>query len=103
MNRLLLILTLVLTLVLTLGAASSLVLAQEPPELTLEGLLEAVRSGRMADSENNATRMQQFRKDKSAREAMLNEIIAEEKRQEAISEQREAKFEEHEQRIGGHG
>jgi biopolymer transport protein ExbB len=88
-----------LLLILTLCLASSAVLAQEPVELTLESLLEAVRSGRMADSETNASRMKQFRDDKSRRKAMLDEIIAEEKRQEAISEQREARFEEQEQRI----
>jgi biopolymer transport protein ExbB len=74
--------------------------AQERDELSLDALLEAVRSGRVAESRANAQRLQQFRADKSRQRQMLDDIIAEEKRQEAISEKREAIFEEQESRIG---
>ncbi len=69
-------------------------------ELSLDALLEAVKSGRLAESQANSERLEQFRNTRELRQQMLEEIIAEERRQEAISEQREALFEEQDQRIG---
>ena len=68
--------------------------------VTIEGLLEAVRSGRLAENKANERRLAEFRRERSRRQQMLNDIIAEERRQEAISKQREAQFEENEGRIG---
>jgi biopolymer transport protein ExbB len=87
-------------LMLALCAVFTPTLAQQREDLSLDNLLEAVRSGRLAESEANAQRLRQFRNDKSARKKMLDEMIAEEKRQEAISEEREAKFEAQEREIG---
>lgn len=77
---------------------------EEPREtedpVTLEGLLDAVRSGRLAENKANEKRLAEFRRERGRRQQMLNDIIAEEKRQEAISKEREARFEENEARIG---
>lgn len=89
-----------LVLILALCAASAATHAQERTDLSLDGLLEAVRSGRLAESEANTQRLRQFRNDEASRKKMLDDIIAEEKQQEAISEEREAKFEVQEREIG---
>ena len=79
--------------------------AQEQPQatggsdMTLDGLLEAVRSGRLADNETNARRMRDFRREKANQQKLLKEILAEERRQEAISVERETMFEANEARI----
>ena len=113
MNRLL--------MALLLGSWALLTSAQEPAEtpaeaetgaeaaveeietedpVTLEGLLEAVRSGKLAESRSNEQRLNQFRQERNRRDQMLEDILAEERRQEEISRQREAKFEENEAAIG---
>ncbi len=73
--------------------------AAENP-VTLDGLLEAVRSGRLAESRSNEQRLTEFRRERNRRQQMLEDIIAEERRQEAISKEREARFEENEAAIG---
>ena len=70
-----------------------------PDALSLDELLEAVRSGRLAEERANQERVSRFRREQSNRQQMLNDIIAEEQRQEAISKQREARFEENESAI----
>jgi biopolymer transport protein ExbB len=75
--------------------------AQETVDpVTIDGLLEAVRAGRLAESKSNEQRLSDFRNEKNRRDQMLKDIIAEENRQEEISRQREARFEENEARIG---
>ena len=60
--------------------------AENKNELSLDALLEAVKSGRLAESQANSERLEQFRNTREMRQQMLEEIIAEERRQEAISE-----------------
>jgi len=67
--------------------------------LSLDELLESVRSGRLAEERANQARVQRFRNEQASRQEMLNDIVAEEQRQEAISKQREARFEENESQI----
>lgn len=67
--------------------------------LSLDELLDAVRSGRVAEERANDARIKRFRQEKSSREQMLRDILAEEKRQESISTAREAAFEEKEAQI----
>jgi biopolymer transport protein ExbB len=93
MNRLLPSLLLLL-LALPVGAQ------QERESLSLDSLLEAVRTGRTIDSEVNAERTRRFREERSNRRQMLDDIIAEEARQTAISEQQELEFENNEKAIG---
>jgi biopolymer transport protein ExbB len=78
--------------------------ADVPPEtvpdaLSLDELLDAVRSGRLAEERANEARVARFRREQSNRQQMLNDIITEEQRQEAISKQRESRFEENESQI----
>ena len=67
--------------------------------LSLDELLEAVRSGRLAEEQANELRMQRFRREQANQKQLLQEIIAEENREEAISKTREATFEDNETRI----
>jgi biopolymer transport protein ExbB len=67
--------------------------------LSLDELLEAVRTGRIAEERANDARLKRFRQEQSSRQQMLKEILAEEKRQEEISKAREALFEEKEAQI----
>ncbi len=81
---------------------SGQVYAQESAasDMTLDGLLEAVRSGRIAESEANASRLERFRDEQQNRQQLLDDIITEENRQERISKEREAAFEDNEKQIG---
>ena len=80
-------------------SGASLAQANEREDMSLDGLLEAVRSGRLAESETNAERLRLFRTEKERQQELLQDIIAEERRQEAISKQREAEFEQNEKEI----
>jgi biopolymer transport protein ExbB len=82
-----------------LVALPALSLAAEPESMSLDELLEAVRSGRMAESQQNQQRLDEFRGARSDQRRLLEEIRAEEKRQEAISQEREAQFEVNEAEI----
>ena len=53
--------------------------------VTLDGLLEAVQAGRVGDTRDNAQRLREFKSERANRQQMLNDIIAEEKRQEALT------------------
>jgi biopolymer transport protein ExbB len=68
--------------------------------MSLDGLLEAVRTGRIAESQANRERLASFRDEKADRQKMLKDIITEEHRQEAISKERETRFEGNEKTIG---
>jgi biopolymer transport protein ExbB len=73
---------------------------EERQLLSLDELLDAVRDGRVVEGKANAQRLARFRKEESKREQMLADILAEEKRQEAISKEREQSFEKNEKEIG---
>src|SRR5690606_38893932 len=60
-----------------------------------------VRLGRQRDARENSERLQEFKKEKANQQAIFNELKAEEKRQENLSEQNEKKFEENELSING--
>ncbi len=78
--------------------------AEEPIEtedpVTLDGLLEAVRSGKLAENRANEQRVADFRRERNRRDQMLKDILAEERRQEEISKRREKQFEDNEAQIG---
>ena len=76
----------------TAEATETIDVETEDP-VTLDGLLEAVRSGRLAEDKTNQSRLSEFRQERARRDQMLQDILAEERRQEAISKQREAQFE----------
>lgn len=85
---------------LLLIAASGSTAAQGDEDgLTLDGLLEAVRQGRAIESSENDERLKRFRREESSRQTMLDDIIAQEKSQEALSKQQEADFDINEQQI----
>ena len=67
--------------------------------LSLDELLDAVRSGRLAEEQANEMRMQRFRREQANQQQMLKDIIAEENRQEAISQSQESTYESNEPRI----
>jgi biopolymer transport protein ExbB len=67
--------------------------------VSLDALLEAVRQGRVVEGRENTERLQRFRREENSRQKMLDEIIAEEQSQEALSQQQEADFELNEKQI----
>ena len=67
--------------------------------VTLEGLLEAVRQGRVVESRENTERINRFRREQSSRQKMLVDIIVEEQREETLSKQQEAEFDINEEEI----
>jgi biopolymer transport protein ExbB len=73
---------------------------EEREAMSLDGLLEAVRLGRVAENKADRERLQRFRGVNSDRQQLLKDIVSEEHRQEAISKQRETEFEGNEEDIG---
>lgn len=82
-------------------SVSGLAQQEKTPNISLDALLEEVRLGRQRDARENSERLQEFKKEKANQQAIFNELKAEEKRQETISEQNEKKFEENELAING--
>jgi biopolymer transport protein ExbB len=83
------------------GAAS----AQEgsrksEPNLDLDQLLQEVKKGRVRDNQTNRERITQFRREQSRQRQLLDDLLAEEQRQEQISAERESLFEENDLLIG---
>jgi biopolymer transport protein ExbB len=74
--------------------------AEEEQALDLNQLLQEVKQGRTRDGKVNRARIAEFRKEKGLQQQRLAELEAEEQRQEAISLEREAKFEENDLLIG---
>ena len=72
----------------------------DAPELNMDQLLQEVRQGRQSDAETNRQRVAKFRREQANQRRELDELIAEEQRQEDISDQREAQFEENDLLIG---
>jgi biopolymer transport protein ExbB len=85
---------------LSLGLLSLTAAAQDTGELTLEGLLEAVREGRVADREADRERIRRFRETQADRESMLAEIRDRRAALEATSAEMETKYEENDLLIG---
>jgi biopolymer transport protein ExbB len=92
MRRLLAVMLLSLTSVISWAQAADDV-------VSLDALLEAVRQGRVVEGRENTERLQRFRREENSRQKMLDEIIAEEQSQEALSQQQEADFELNEKQI----
>jgi biopolymer transport protein ExbB len=92
MRRLLAVMLLSLTSVISWAQAADDV-------VSLDALLEAVRQGRVVEGRENTERLQRFRREENSRQKMLDEIIAEEQSQEALSQQQEADFELNEKEI----
>jgi biopolymer transport protein ExbB len=85
-----------MTLLLSL-ALSGVVQAAEP--VSLDELLQQVRSGRIKDAEENAVRVQNFRNDRSRQTQRLSDARAEQVREEQRSDRLETSFEENDLRI----
>ena len=91
-----------ITLVKVLGATLALTTAaatvQAQPS-TLDELLEAVKQGRYAESQENRQRENRFRREKSRQAALLADAKRERARLQNLSKQREAEFEENKKRV----
>jgi len=61
--------------------------------VSLDELLQQVKSGRVKDAAENQRRIAEFQKDRSRQQQLLNEMKAEQTRQEQLSEQLENTFE----------
>ena len=61
--------------------------------VSLDELLQQVKSGRVKDAAENQKRIAEFQKDRSRQQQLLNEMKAEQTRQEQLSEQLENTFE----------
>jgi biopolymer transport protein ExbB len=73
--------------------------SNEADELTLEGLLEAVREGRTRDRASDRERVRRFLDQQSERENMLRDIRARRAELEQTSSEMEAQYEENERNI----
>jgi len=87
-----------------IGLASSLLLAstvvaQAATAISLDELLQQVKSGRVTDAAENKARLDQFRANRSAQTKALNAEKAEQARQERLSAQMEKQFEVNDERI----
>ncbi|MEM1412938.1 MAG: MotA/TolQ/ExbB proton channel family protein [Pseudomonadota bacterium] len=85
---------------LMLSAQESTTAPDTNTTLDLDQLLEQVRDGRIRDSATNRERIESFRGDRARQRELLDELTAEEQRQEAISLERESRFEENDLLIG---
>jgi biopolymer transport protein ExbB len=97
--RLLIRLFAVLPLVICLTTQTAAA-AEEEQALDLKQLLQEVKQGRTRDGKVNRARIAEFRKEKDQQQQRLAQLESEEQRQEAISREREAKFEENDLLIG---
>ena len=89
-----------------ISLASGLLLAitltspvQAAVAVSLEELLQQVKSGRVTDAAENKARLDQFRADRAAQTRLLNAEKAEQRRQEEASKRMEAQFEANDGRI----
>lgn len=60
--------------------------------LSLQELLNNVKEGRVRDVQENNDRLKRFNSDKSQQQALLNDLLAEQKKAEALSQELEAQF-----------
>ena len=87
-----------------IGLASALLLAssvvaQAATAVSLDELLQQVKSGRVNDAAENKARLDQFRANRATQTRALNDEKAEQARQERLSAQMEQQFEVNDQRI----
>jgi len=81
-----------------IGLASGLMLAftlsaQAATAISLDELLQQVKTGRVADAASSKTRLDEFRADRASQSKLLSAEKAEQERQEKLSAQMEAQFE----------
>ena len=93
-----------ISMIKKIGLASGLLLAttlsvQAATAVSLDELLQQVRSGRVTDAAENKARLDQFRANRSTQTKLLNAEKAEQKRQEQLSAQMEKQFEVNDARI----
>ncbi len=87
-----------------IGLASTLLLAstvvtQAATAISLDELLQQVKSGRVTDAAENKARLDEFRANRAAQNTALRNERAEQKRQEQLSAQMERQFEVNAERI----
>jgi len=87
-----------------IGLASSLLLAstvvaQAATAISLDELLQQVKSGRVLDAAENKARLDEFRSNRAAQVQRLNAEKAEQKRQEQLSVRMEKQFEVNDEKI----
>ena len=92
------------SLIKKIGLASGLMLAftlsaQAATSISLDELLQQVKSGRVTDAASNKARLDEFRANRSQQSKLLNAEKAEQKRQEDASSRMEAQFEKNDQQI----
>ncbi len=93
-----------MNLIKKIGLASVLILAfgltaNAATPVSLEELLQSVKSGRVKDAAENKSRMDAFRADRAQQTKKLNAMKAEQKRQERLSAQMEKQFEVNDSKI----
>ena len=96
MNRMIKKISLAGGMLLAITLASS---AQAAVAVSLEELLEQVKTGRVADAAENQARLDQFRAARAQQAQMLSDMKEEQTRQEAASRRMEAQFEENDGKI----
>ena len=87
-----------------IGLASGLMLAftlsaQAAVSISLDELLQQVKTGRVTDAAENKARLDEFRANRAQQSKLLNDEKAEQKRQEDLSARMEAQFEENDGKI----
>jgi len=87
-----------ISIIKKIGLASGLILAftmsaQAATAISLDELLQSVKSGRVGDAAANKARLDEFRANRSKQSKMLNDEKAEQKRQEDLSAKMEKQFE----------
>ena len=80
--------------------ASDALAADSETQLDMDQLLQEVKQGRARDDKVNRDRLTEFKQEQSLQRQRLDELLAEEQRQETISQEREATFEENDLLIG---
>ena len=93
-----------ISMIKKIGLASGLLLAttlsvQAATSISLDELLQQVKTGRVTDAAENKARLDQFRANRSTQTKLLNAEKAEQKRQEQLSAQMEKQFEVNDSRI----
>jgi biopolymer transport protein ExbB len=92
------------SLIKKIGLASGLMLAftlsaQAATAISLDELLQQVKTGRVTDAAENKARLDAFRANRSTQSKLLNDEKAEQRRQEAASARMEKQFEVNDQQI----
>ena len=93
-----------ISMIKKIGLASGLLLAttlsvQAATSISLDELLQQVKTGRVTDAAENKASLDQFRANRSTQTKLLNAEKAEQKRQEQLSSQMEKQFEVNDSRI----